>query len=290
MPTNYLLAIASYKEKWKQDFFDNVVSKRNKEYCELHNLEYIEITEGVKPVRGQYFWYKSFKQEEIINTIMNNGDGLIFIDADAIIVDINKNLLPPEGKDYAYAIDTGNTHCTGYFSLIKSDWTKQMFSLINSEDRYQALINKTSFHEGKKIENSFWQEFAEQASWYSLTGIKRHSNISFFDLPNYGFHSSKNEWTHYSLEDLNEHVHIFPPEYNVTELHGESVCLNYINKVKYKNVVIRHFSGGQKWREVWTDTKSLNFKLHKTNLFKFINFYKLKIFIQKVKGFIKSKF
>ena len=58
MPTNYLLAIASYKEKWKQDFFDNVVSKRNKEYCELHNLEYIEITEGVKPVRGQYFWYK----------------------------------------------------------------------------------------------------------------------------------------------------------------------------------------------------------------------------------------
>ena len=215
MPTNYLLAIASYKEKWKQDFFDNVVSKRNKEYCELHNLEYIEITEGVKPVRGQYFWYKSFKQEEIINTIMNNGDGLIFIDADAIIVDINKNLLPPEGKDYAYAIDTGNTHCTGYFSLIKSDWTKQMFSLINSEDRYQALINKTSFHEGKKIENSFWQEFAEQASWYSLTGIKRHSNISFFDLPNYGFHSSKNEWTHYSLEDLNEHVHIF---------HACSIC------------------------------------------------------------------
>ena len=49
-------------------------------------------------------------------------------------------------------------------------------------------------------------------------------------------------------------------------------------------------SGGQKWREVWTDAKSLNFKLHKTNLFKFINFYKLKIFLQKVKGFIKSKF
>ena len=39
-----------------------------------------------------------------------------------------------------------------------------------------------------------------------------------------------------------KHVHIFPPEYNVTELHGESVCLNYINKVKYKNVVIWHFS------------------------------------------------
>ena len=47
----------------------------------------------------------------------------------------------------------------------------------------------------------FWQEFAEQASWYSLTGIKRHSNTSFFNLPNNGF-IVQNEWTHYSLEDL----------------------------------------------------------------------------------------
>ena len=88
-----------------------------------------------------------------------------------MIVDTSKNLLPPNGKDYAYAIDTGNTHCTG-FSLIKTPWTEEMFSLINSQKRYDALINETSFHEGKKIENSFWQEFTEQASWYSLTGIK----------------------------------------------------------------------------------------------------------------------
>ena len=110
MPTNYLLAIASYEIKWKQDFFDNVVSKRNKEYCNIHDLEYIEITDGVHPVRGQYFWYKSFKQEEILNNLLEDGDGLIFIDADALIVDTSKNLLPPNGKDYAYAIDTGNTH------------------------------------------------------------------------------------------------------------------------------------------------------------------------------------
>ena len=120
MPTNYLLAIASYEIKWKQDFFDNVVSKRNKEYCNIHDLEYIEITDGVHPVRGQYFWYKSFKQEEILNNLLKDGDGLIFIDADALIVDTSKNLLPPNGKDYAYAIDTGNTHCTGFFSLIKT--------------------------------------------------------------------------------------------------------------------------------------------------------------------------
>jgi hypothetical protein len=153
MPKNYLLAIASYEIKWKQDFFDNVVSKRNKEYCKIHNLEYIEITDGVHPIRGQYFWYKSFKQEEILNNLLKDGDGLIFIDADALIVDTSKKLLPPNGKDYAYAIDTGNTHCTGFFSLIKTPWTIEMFSLINSQERYDALINETSFHEGKKIEN-----------------------------------------------------------------------------------------------------------------------------------------
>ena len=130
--------------------------------------------------------------------------------------------LPPNGKDYAYAIDTGNTHCTGFFSLIKTPWTEEMFSLINSQKRYDALINETSFHEGKKIENSFWQEFAEQASWYSLTGIKRHSNTSFFNLSNR--HSAKNEWTHYSLEDLDKHVHIFHP--NITRYRATwRVCL-----------------------------------------------------------------
>ena len=43
----------------KQEFFETVVSMRNKEYCNEHNMEYIEITDGVEPVRGQYFWFKS---------------------------------------------------------------------------------------------------------------------------------------------------------------------------------------------------------------------------------------
>ena len=290
MPTNYLLAIASYKDEKKQEFFETVVSTRNKEYCNEHNMEYIEITDGVEPVRGQYFWFKSFKQEEIIKNQLNVGDGLIFIDADAIIVDIKKNLLPPNNKDYAYAIDTGNTHCTGFFSLYKTEWVQNMFNLINSQDRYDALIDINSYHEGKKTESSFWREFAEQASWYSLAGIKRHSNIPFWDLPDFGWHSSKDEWTVYSLEDLYKHVHVFPSEYNVTELHGESTGLNYINKVKYDDVVIRHFAGGQKWRAVWSKNNFILFNLNKYNLFKFFNLYKLKNFIQKIKGFILSKF
>jgi hypothetical protein len=287
---NYLLAIASYKDQWKQNFFETVVSKRNKEYCKVHNLEYIEITSDVNPVRNQYFWYTSFKHEEIVNNVLNEGDGLISIDADAIIVDMNKSLLPPDQKNFAYSIDTANTHCMGWSSFIKSEWTTNMLSLVNSQKRYDSLIDKVSFHEGKKTEDSFWREFAEQASWYSLAGIKRHSNESFWKLPDMGWHSDKDEWTIYSLDELYNNVHIFPSEYNVTELHGESTCVNYINKVKYDDVIIRHFAGGQKWREEWVNTKSLYFRLQKINLFKYINFYKIKVFFQKLKGFLLSKF
>ena len=60
-------------------------------------------------------------------------------------------------------------------------------------------------------------------------------------------------------------------------------------KVKYKDVVIRHFAGGQKWRKVWMDLNSPYFKLQKINFFKFVRFYKFKLFLQKLKGYILSK-
>lgn len=78
MNKNYFLAIAQYEDEKKQHFFDNIISKRNKEYCKLHNLEYLEITSGVYPVRGSILWYKLFKQEEIVKKVLNYGDGLIF--------------------------------------------------------------------------------------------------------------------------------------------------------------------------------------------------------------------
>ena len=84
-------------------------------------------------------------------------------------------------------------------------------------------------------------------------------------------------------------MHIFPSTYNVTELPGESSCQYYINKVKYKDVVIRHFAGGQKWREIWLEPNSLYFKFQKINIFKFIKIYKIKLFYQKLKGYIFSK-
>ena len=101
--------------------------------------------------------------------------------------------------------------------------------------------------------NSFWHEFREQASWYSLAGIKRHSDEPFWNLPDYGWHSDKTEWTEYSLDELHEHVEVLPTEWNVTEMEGESNCQFLINEVSEKDVIIRHFAGGQQWRKEWFD-------------------------------------
>ena len=289
MSKNYLLGVASYKDQYKQDFFENVTAKIFKEYCKIHDFEYIEITQDLKPIRGNLAWVKTYKVEEVLNNKLNHGDGLIIIDADALIIKKDLNLLPPEDKSFAYSIDTGNTHCFGFLSMIKNDWTVNLFKLLHDQERYDALIDRVSFHEGKKVYNSHWKEFNEQASWYSLAGIKRHSNIPFWDLPNNGWLTDVNEWTIYSLEELNKHVHIFPSTYNVTELPGESNCQYYINKVKYDDVVIRHFAGGQKWRKVWMNDKSIYFKIQKLNVFKFIPFYKAKQFFQKLRGYILSK-
>ena len=61
MRKNYLLGVAHYKDKAKQDFFDNITSKIFKEYCEIHNFEYIEITKELEPIRGGLHWVKTYK-------------------------------------------------------------------------------------------------------------------------------------------------------------------------------------------------------------------------------------
>ena len=165
----------------------------NKDDVEINidsNFEYIEITEELKPIRGGLHWVKTFKVEEVLNKNLNEGDGLVIIDADALIIDKEKNFLPPNNKSFAYSIDTGNTHCFGFLSMIKNDWTVNLFKLLHDQDRYDSLIDEISYHEGKKTYSSHWREFNEQASWYSLAGIKRHSNVPFWDLPNNGWHSN----------------------------------------------------------------------------------------------------
>ena len=60
-----------------------------------------------------------------------------------------------------------------------NEWSKNTIDLILDEDRYQKLMKVNTVHDYFGYTNSFVSEFREQAVWYSLAGIKRHSDIPF---------------------------------------------------------------------------------------------------------------
>src|SRR5574343_292810 len=246
----YLMVIARYKD-WKQDFFETYMSPRNKEYCDIHGYEYIEIKNDteLQLFRGNPTWWKFTIIRDMIHSgKLKNGDIITHFDADMAVVDLSKDFAT--NKSFTYAIDSGNTHCMGALSIKINDWSIKMIDLILDEERFNKLWNHTTVHEAFGHYSSFWHEVREQASWYSLAGIKRHSWEPFWNLPNYGWHSDKNEYTIFSLEDLYENVDIIPTIWNVTEMEGEYNCQFNINKTQNReDVIIRHFAGGQPWRK-----------------------------------------
>lgn len=239
-----LFVIANYNDD-RQNFFYNYYSPRNKKFAEIHGYDYI-VSKGGKLVRGNPTWWKfSLVRDMINNNELEDGDKLVHLDADMRINKFDQDF--PCSKSFSYAIDSGNSHCMGCYAINVNEWTRNLLDLILSEYRFISLSKKITVHEAFGYSNSFWSEFREQASWYSLAGIKRHSNESFFNLPDYGWHSDKNEDTIYSLNELYNNVEILPTEWNVTEMDGESSCIFNINKCKREDVIIRHFAGGQCW-------------------------------------------
>ena len=246
-----LLVFGSYADQ-RQKFFDTYMSPRNQEYADKHGFEYLELKDNLYKYRGNYTWLKFTILEQMLEEgYVTDGDIITHLDADMCIA--NTDELYQTNKSFSYSIDSGNTHCMGNYSIKVNEWSRKLVDNILSEDRYQALNDAVSRHERFGYVNSFWHEFREQASWYSLAGIKRHSDEPFWNLPDYGWHSDKTEWTEYSLDELYEHVEVLPTEWNVTEMEGESDCQFLINKVDKKDVIIRHFAGGQQWRKEWFD-------------------------------------
>ena len=139
----------------------------------------------------------------------------------------------------------------GNYTITVNDWSIDLINRILSEDSYQKL--KTAQH---------WIDFREQAAWYTLTGTPSHSWTSFFELDNYGWHNSVSFDTHYSIEELHEHVEVRGPEWNTTLLKEEaedpvSKSLQQYNIVKSKkeDTIVRHFAGGQPWNAKYFESK-----------------------------------
>ena len=241
----YLLVIARYKDD-RQSIFEKSISPKNKEYCLRHGIEYlcIDNTFDIPLIRGNPTWWKfSIVQDLIKEGVFEDGDLVSHFDADMVLVKPEKEYTTT--KTFSYAIDNGNTHCMGNYCMRINTWSKQLLFDILNEDFYQK--NKDTDH---------WQQFREQAAWYSLAGIKSHSWDSFLDMPTLGFHSNLTDQTKYGLTELNNRVEIKGPEWNTTLLTEEaddpiSQMLQQYNIVKSKkeDTIIRHFAGGQRWRK-----------------------------------------
>ena len=260
MSKKYLMVIANYPDE-RQEFFEKYMSPRNTEYAKLHNYEYLEFKDNLSLVRDNPTWWKFTVVKDLINSgELKENDIITHLDADMCVVKPEHDLMTK--KSFSYVIDSGNTHCMGCYSMRINDWSNNAIDMILDDARYDKLIDLESVHEYFGTTSSFMKQFREQASWYYLAGIKRHSNVPFWNLENYGWHSSKDENTYYSLEELHKNVEILPTKWNVTEMPGESHMLFNINKTSHKDVIIRHFASRQPWRKEWfSETDTLKFQL-----------------------------
>ena len=236
-----LFVIADYPDA-RQDFFLKWMSPRNKYYAALHGFEYKEILQLPREKDGKFFrgnptWLK-FKivKDWIDSGELQDGDIVSHIDADICVFDTSKPF--HTSKSFGYAIDSCNTHCMGAYTIKVNEWSRKMLDTMLSEQLFEKCKNE-----------DHWQSFREQAAWYTMCGIISHSWTPFTEMPHYGFHSKVTDNIQYSLDDLKEHVEVFPTEWNVTHVAGEGFNDYFMIPTDRSKTVFRHFAGGGLWDE-----------------------------------------
>lgn len=240
-----LFQIAEYSD-YRQQVYDNILSPRHKEYCDFHNIEYLSFLKKPNTGRPNPIWGKLFKMRELMKDLQD-GDIITVLDADMLIVDKTVNLVPEEGKSLCYSIDSGNTHCQGWYSYRVNDWSRKIINLLLDEERYNKFGT-----------DPLWTEWAEQASFYFLFGVPRHSWTPFLLMPNFGFHNHDyGDDLRLTLDEIFDNVQLLPAEYNTTILEEEqegiasSLQQYRINSSKREDTKLRHWGGGQKWDPSW---------------------------------------
>ena len=69
-------------------------------------------------------------------------------------------------------------------------------------------------------------------------------------MKHWGWHSEVNEDTMYTLQELYQHVEIFPTTWNVTHIPLEDGQDKfYMIPTRPEDTIIRHFAGGRQWRK-----------------------------------------
>lgn len=244
----YLFVIAKYPETdYRTKIFRDIFSPQNKRYAELHDTKYVEIDNQheIAVIRDNPTWWKFSIPEALLNADkLKDGDILIHYDADILNCKPEISLEIPEDKSFGYSIDSGNTACMGFYSVRINDWSKKLIRNVMDNERWERTKDIITKHDRFGTYSSYVREFREQALIHRMFGIKRHSDKSYWEYPNQGWHSEITDECIYSLEELNKNVHVFPTEYNVTEWENESSLQFNINKnIQKENVVLRHFTG-----------------------------------------------
>lgn len=255
----YFVTLAIYDGE-KERIFKEYISPRNKRYCEMHGLKYVEITKNdfqpqiyfpeLGPGDNFHFNRWHIFKKLLESGKLQDGDLVYQFDADTFICQMDKIHNPT--KSFTYAIDSGNTHCFGFFILKIDAWTRNLVDLLISKERFYKCKDFKIWNEHFNEERTFYH--GDQQAYYVNAGIKPHSWQSFYELPNNGLHSKVTEHTIFSLDELLEHVEILPTEWNVTHLYEETgdkltgkPFLYDIVHANPDNVIYRHFAGGQPW-------------------------------------------
>jgi hypothetical protein len=253
-----LFVIADYPDK-RQDFFLEWMSPRNKDYAEKHGFEYRELLKLPREEDGKFFrnnptWSKFKIVRDLIRSgELCNDDIITHIDADICVFNTTKSF--ETSKSFGYAIDSCNTHCMGAYTLTVNDWSINMLDTMLSDSLFEKCKNE-----------DHWQSFREQAAWYTMCGILPHSWIPFSSMNNNGFHSKITQNLKYSLKELDEHVEIFPTEWNVTHVAGEGFNDYFMIPTHRKDTIFRHFAGGGLWDETYFTGKQTDATLEPSHL------------------------
>ena len=244
----YFFTIARYSD-YRQKIFDEVISPRNQAYCDRHGYKYVVIgnDQEVTPFRGNITWNKISIIRDLLNAgKLQDGDIITNFDADCLIVNDREEFAPDGGRSMALALDSGNTYCFGWTSFKIDEWSRNFINRLLDDRLWHNRIQIATKHEGfpNRPPYPFALEFREQAMFYSLFGIKRHSNEPFEHMHHRGIGSARDTDTVYDVYDFAKHVKLYGPEFNCTIWPGESDTTFYINKLDHpEEVMVRHLTG-----------------------------------------------
>jgi len=254
----FLTTFALYDD-YKQNLYSQYIKPRYIKYSQLHGLKFVELNHNnfsiktlhpeFPPRENMHFNRWMLFKDLLDQNVINDGDIIYNFDADIFIKDLNKFFTPT--KAFSYAIDSGNTHCFGFFALLINNFSRKLIDNIINRERWLKVSQHEFFNEHDNTKGRW--HIADQQMYYTCAGIKPHSWKSFYELDNYGFHSYPTEHTIFSLTDLLDNINVLPTEWNVTQLaeetgdNGKPNMYDIVQTTEEKTI-FRHFAGGQPWR------------------------------------------